>query len=94
MHMLTSVLIKFGLAVFAALPVERILAALLNTWIGKIDAGAKTLAVEDIDYVNAHGTATPDNDRPIQTPLPRIRNRVRINRPVMARSLIVRLSVR
>ena len=38
--------------------------------------------------------ATPDNDRPIQTPLPRIRNRVRINRPVMARSLIVRLSVR
>ncbi len=39
MHMLTSVLIKFGLAVFSALPVERILAALLNTWIDKIDSG-------------------------------------------------------
>ena len=37
--MLTSVLIKLGLAVFSALPIERIMAALLNKWIGKIDTG-------------------------------------------------------
>lgn len=37
--MLTSVLIKLGLAVFSALPIERIIAALLNKWIGKIDTG-------------------------------------------------------
>lgn len=30
MNMLTSVLVKLGLAVFSALPIERILAALLN----------------------------------------------------------------
>ena len=35
--MLTSVLIKLGLAIFSALPIERILAALLNKWIGKLD---------------------------------------------------------
>ena len=37
--MLTSVLIKLGLAVFSALPIERIIAALLNKWIGKLDTG-------------------------------------------------------
>lgn len=37
--MLTSVLIKLGLAVFSALPIERIIAALLNKWIGKIGTG-------------------------------------------------------
>ena len=37
--MLTSVLIKLGLAIFSALPIERIIAALLNKWIGKIDTG-------------------------------------------------------
>ena len=37
--MLTSVLIKLGLAVFSALPIERIIAALLNKWIDKIDTG-------------------------------------------------------
>ena len=35
--MLTSVLIKLGLAIFSALPIERILAALLNKWISRID---------------------------------------------------------
>ena len=35
--MLTSVLIKLGLAIFSALPIERIIAALLNKWIAKID---------------------------------------------------------
>ena len=35
--MLTSVLIKLGLAIFSALPIERILAVLLNKWINKID---------------------------------------------------------
>jgi hypothetical protein len=35
--MLTSVLIKLGLAIFSALPIERILAALLNKWIAKLD---------------------------------------------------------
>jgi hypothetical protein len=37
--MLTSVLIKLGLAVFSALPIERIVAALLNKWIGRINNG-------------------------------------------------------
>jgi len=37
--MLTSVLLKLGLALFSALPVERILAALLNNWIDRIDSG-------------------------------------------------------
>lgn len=37
--MLTSVLMKLGLAIFSALPIERILAALLNKWIDKIDVG-------------------------------------------------------
>lgn len=36
-YMLTSVLIKLGLAIFSALPIERILAALLNKWIAKLD---------------------------------------------------------
>ena len=35
--MLTSVLIKLGMVIFSALPIERILAALLNKWIAKID---------------------------------------------------------
>jgi hypothetical protein len=35
--MLTSVLIRLGLAIFSALPIERIIAALLNKWIAKID---------------------------------------------------------
>jgi hypothetical protein len=35
--MLTSVLIKLGMAIFSALPIERILAALLNKWIAKLD---------------------------------------------------------
>jgi hypothetical protein len=35
--MLTSVLIKLGMAIFSALPIERILAALLNKWINRID---------------------------------------------------------
>ena len=37
--MLTTVLVKLGLAIFAALPVERVLAMLLNKWLDKIDAG-------------------------------------------------------
>ena len=37
MNMLTSVLVKLGLAVFSALPVERILAALLNKWVDRIN---------------------------------------------------------
>jgi len=37
--MLTSVLIKLGLAIFSALPIERILAVLLNKWIGKLEGG-------------------------------------------------------
>lgn len=35
--MLTSVLVKLGLAVFSALPIERILAALLNKWVDRIN---------------------------------------------------------
>jgi hypothetical protein len=45
--MLTSVLVKLGLAIFSALPIERILAALLNKWIGKLE-GAKVDAAVDI----------------------------------------------
>jgi hypothetical protein len=37
MNMLTSILMKLGLAVFSALPVERILAALLNKWVDRIN---------------------------------------------------------
>ena len=37
MNMLTSVLVKLGLAVFSALPIERILAALLNKWVDRIN---------------------------------------------------------
>jgi hypothetical protein len=37
MNMLTSILMKLGLAVFSALPVERILAALLNKWVNRIN---------------------------------------------------------
>ena len=39
MNMLTSILVKLGLTLFSALPIERILAALLNKWIVKIDTG-------------------------------------------------------
>jgi hypothetical protein len=45
--MLTSVLIKLGLVIFSALPIERILAVLLNKWIGKIEGG-KVDAAADI----------------------------------------------
>jgi len=45
--MLTSVLVKLGLAIFSALPIERILAALLNKWIGKLE-GSKVDAAADI----------------------------------------------
>lgn len=37
--MLTTVLIKLGTALFAALPVERIVALLLNKWLAKFEAG-------------------------------------------------------
>ena len=37
MNMLTSVLVKLGLAIFSALPIERILAMLLNKWLDKIN---------------------------------------------------------
>ena len=45
--MLTSVLVKLGLAIFSALPIERILAALLNKWIGKLET-SKLAATVDI----------------------------------------------
>jgi len=35
--MLTQVLIKLGMALFSVLPIERILAVMLNKWINKID---------------------------------------------------------
>jgi hypothetical protein len=45
--MLTQVLVKLGLAIFAALPVERIVAAILTRWIQKLNS-AKVDAAADI----------------------------------------------
>ena len=50
--MLTSVLIKLGLAVFAALPVERIVAILLNRWLDRIDAANMSKAVKTAGHLN------------------------------------------
>ena len=52
MNMLTSVLIKLGLAVFAALPVERIVSILLNKWLDKIDSTNLGKAVKTCEHLN------------------------------------------
>lgn len=52
MNMLTSVLVKLGLAVFAALPVERIVAILLNKWLNKIDSTNLGKAVKTCEHLN------------------------------------------
>ena len=37
--MLTTILAKLGMALFAAMPIERIVALLLNKWLSKLDGG-------------------------------------------------------
>ena len=52
MNMLTSVMIKLGLAVFSALPVERIVAMLLNKWLDKIDSTNMDKALKTCSHLN------------------------------------------
>ena len=52
MNMLTSVMIKLGLAVFSALPVERIVAMLLNKWLDKIDSTNMGKALKTCNHLN------------------------------------------
>lgn len=49
--MLTTVLMKLGFALFAALPIERVLAMLLNKSLDKIDGGNLDKALKTAEHL-------------------------------------------
>jgi hypothetical protein len=51
MSMLTTVLIKLGLALFSALPIERVLAILLSRWLDKIDISNADKAAKTAEHL-------------------------------------------